>query len=626
MFASAVFLFFAAPAMAAPETFTVTSTGDEADQNVGDGLCQSVAPGNPCTLRAAIEEANFNSPQLDTIDLTGVTGQIALTSVLPSITDSVTINGPGADQLAIDGANMFRVLEADTGTTTSITGLTISHGQAPVISGGAFSGGILSEGNMTLDGVVVRDNHAAVTGAPAATVSALGGGIRSDGGTLTLVRSTVKNNDATAVTSGTGTAIAKAGGIDLESSAILQIHHSTINGNQASATITSGTDGSATNSTGGGISQGSGTLTIDESTITGNTATGAGGVNAFASDSAEGGGVDQNSGSLTVTGSTVSGNATSVPAGPHEAASGANFELGVGGTFQDSIVANPIGASNCGQGTFTSNGYNLEDTDTCNFTQTTDISNKDPMLGPLAANGGPTQTMELLQGSPAIDQGKSFFGATTDQRDTGFPRISDSPAIPNPTPDGDGSDIGAFERDSVPPKKPVILASIPKSPANANQPKLKGAAEAGSLVRIYKSAGCTGSPVGHGFAAAFKSPGIGVSVPNNSTTVFHATSTDASNNTSACSNGFTYVEDSKPPNTSINSLTVSRAKHLARITFSSNEAGSTFRCRIDGGAFSACTSPKTFTGLALGSHTVRVVARDRAGNVDATPASKTFTL
>jgi hypothetical protein len=63
------------------------------------------------------------------------------------------------------------------------------------------------------------------------------------------------------------------------------------------------------------------------------------------------------------------------------------------------------------------------------------------MLGDLADNGGPTMTRALLEGSPAIDQGNSF-GATTDQR--GKPRPIDfdaSSAAP-----GDGSDIGAFER------------------------------------------------------------------------------------------------------------------------------------------------------------------------------------
>jgi hypothetical protein len=246
------------------------------------------------------------------------------------------------------------------------------------------------------------------------------------------------------------------------------------------------------------------------------------------------------------------------------------------------------------------------------------------MLGALASNGGPTQTQALMAGSPAIDQGKSF-GATTDQRGPGFRRVSNSATITDAA-GGDGADIGAYELDLTPPNKPAITASVPKSPANNNDPKLRGVAEAGSTVRIYKTADCSGIAVKAGPASTFASPGLSVHVANNTTTTFHATATDAAHNKSACSNGFIYKEDSTPPVTTIDSVTVIPSYHRARVAFSSNEAGSTFQCRIDGGVFAPCVSPKVFTGLANGSHTVRVVARDRAGNVDPTPAQKTFTL
>ncbi len=53
------------------------------------------------------------------------------------------------------------------------------------------------------------------------------------------------------------------------------------------------------------------------------------------------------------------------------------------------------------------------------------------------------------------------------------------------------------------------------------------------------------------------------------------------------------------------------------MTFSASESGATFECRLDGGAWTACTSPKTYTGLSLAQHTVDVRATDAAGNVDA---------
>ena len=88
-------------------------------------------------------------------------------------------------------------------------------------------------------------------------------------------------------------------------------------------------------------------------------------------------------------------------------------------------------------------GYNLSSDDASTLlNQSTDQNSTNPMLGPLANNGGPTFTHALLAGSPAIDKGKNFTSATTDQR--GFFRTFDNFSIPNAT-GGDGTDIGAFE-------------------------------------------------------------------------------------------------------------------------------------------------------------------------------------
>jgi hypothetical protein len=64
------------------------------------------------------------------------------------------------------------------------------------------------------------------------------------------------------------------------------------------------------------------------------------------------------------------------------------------------------------------------------------------------------------------------------------------------------------------------------------------------------------------------------------------------------------------------------------VTFdlSSNEAGSTFECRFDGAAFAPCTSPVNTGGLAEGSHTFEARAKDAVGNVDATPATRTWAI
>ena len=85
--------------------------------------------------------------------------------------------------------------------------------------------------------------------------------------------------------------------------------------------------------------------------------------------------------------------------------------------------------------------------------------------------------------------------------------------------------------------------------------------------------------------------------------------------------------DTTPPDTTIvegpSGTTTSTS---ASFTFSSSEAGSTFECRLDGGSFSSCSSPKAYSGLSTGEHTFEVRATDPAGNTDATPASQTWTI
>jgi hypothetical protein len=86
-------------------------------------------------------------------------------------------------------------------------------------------------------------------------------------------------------------------------------------------------------------------------------------------------------------------------------------------------------------------------------------------------------------------------------------------------------------------------------------------------------------------------------------------------------------QDTTPPETTITASpanpTVSTS---ASFSFSSNESGSTFQCRIDGGSYASCTSPKTYSSLAVGSHTFDVRATDQAGNVDSTPATRTWQI
>jgi hypothetical protein len=112
-------------------------------------------------------------------------------------------------------------------------------------------------------------------------------------------------------------------------------------------------------------------------------------------------------------------------------------------------------------------GHNLSSDASCAFTNSGSLNNTDPKLGPLSDNGGPTLTMALLPGSPAIDAGNTSLAPTTDQR--GFPR-----------PAGLAADIGAFEYGSV---MPAIAVSR-SGPTSLN---ILGSGNAGQSCRLLSS-------------------------------------------------------------------------------------------------------------------------------------------
>jgi hypothetical protein len=66
--------------------------------------------------------------------------------------------------------------------------------------------------------------------------------------------------------------------------------------------------------------------------------------------------------------------------------------------------------------------------------------------------------------------------------------------------------------------------------------------------------------------------------------------------------------------------------NAATFEFSSSEGGSSFECKLDGGAFESCSSPKTYNELSTGDHSFRVRATDAAGNADASEATRAFTV
>jgi hypothetical protein len=81
--------------------------------------------------------------------------------------------------------------------------------------------------------------------------------------------------------------------------------------------------------------------------------------------------------------------------------------------------------------------------------------------------------------------------------------------------------------------------------------------------------------------------------------------------------------DTTAPETSITSGPSDRSRGTS-FAFSSSEPGTTFDCRLDGGAWSSCTSPEDYPALRQGSHTFEVAATDQAGNRDPTPATRSW--
>jgi predicted outer membrane repeat protein len=177
----------------------------------------------------------------------------------------------------------------------------------------------------------------------------------------------------------------------------------------------------------GGAIRNYGTMKITNSTIVGNRApSGIGG-------GIYNGGLFGPSGTLMINNSTLSGNAADFGGGIFK-------QKGTTTELRNSIVANNRGHDCFGD--VTTRGYNLSSDNTCGFNRRGDLSNTDPRLGPLQDNGGPTATMALLPGSPAIDAGNPSGCTdghghllTTDQR--GMPRPDKE--------DSAGCDIGAFE-------------------------------------------------------------------------------------------------------------------------------------------------------------------------------------
>ncbi len=374
-------------------TIIVNTDVDESDGSCSDG---------DCSLRDAIAVAVDG----DTITFAGATG-IYLNSEL-------VIGRP----LTIDGGNYEIVVSGDTGNDGSPdvrvfninAGSVVTLSHLSVISGTIFDypggGGILNYGALTVIHSTLSGNSTNTNGGGIASYYALtvthstftdnvssntGGGIYNESGPLVVSNSTFSGNST-----GFG------GGI-YNSYGMLTVVNSTLSNNSA-------------NSQGGGIFNYYGILKMTNSTLSGNSAT----------DS--GGGIFNN-GTLTMLNNTLSGSSATY--------GGGIFNNNGTMDYQNTLIANSDSYEDCynSRGTIGANLNNLVEDGSCSASLF-----GDPLLAPLADNGGDTLTHALLSGSPAIDAVPLVSCTlTTDQR--GFPR---------PYPVGGACDIGAYEDDVWP--------------------------------------------------------------------------------------------------------------------------------------------------------------------------------
>jgi hypothetical protein len=344
---------------------------------------------------------------------------IPLGSGLPDITAKVTITGPGQATLTVQGGGSksdFSILNVAKGATATVSDLTLS-GANTSSSGGAIN----NAGNLTLTDCTLSSN-----------IAAKGGGAIVNLGTLGLNFSTVSSNRT--VTSGGG----------IFSTGVLSVRNSTISGNTAKV------DG------GGVYDNGSPTLLVD-STLYGNTAASGGGL--FSGPAATvkvlsctitanramhdaGGGVEigaSTTGLVTLLNTLVAGNVTGTGSTPGDAL----------GALDPASVSNLIGDGD--QATGLSNGQGGNQIGTA-------AKPVVPKLAKLADNGGPTQTVALLAGSPALDAGDNTPASPLgyDQRGPGFPRILNS-----------RSDIGAFESPLAAPAVRLVITVEPPAQVGA---------------------------------------------------------------------------------------------------------------------------------------------------------------
>ncbi|MCA9940809.1 MAG: hypothetical protein KC418_19360 [Anaerolineales bacterium] len=302
------------------------------------------------------------------------------------------LGGGGIDNTANTGRTATATISASTITYNTANGLDHTEGLGGGIQNSFFRGTSNAQANLTIDRSTISHNSAVD-----------GGGISS--------------------------------GIDLPTNLIatLSLTNSTVSYNTTHP-LTGFVLGD-----GGGVYLVNGTATIANTTISHNEANGSGGPTDF---SGFGGGVMavglNAASSLTLINTTIANNTASSSGG---GLANLKFNVSANVNSRNTLVGDNSSPGNAScynfQGTLTSQGNNLEDHNTCQFTQGSDKVNTNPLLGQLKDNGGPTETHALLPGSGAINAGSNAACAV--------PPINNLDQRGVARPQGAACDIGAYE-------------------------------------------------------------------------------------------------------------------------------------------------------------------------------------
>ena len=409
------------PARAAAN-FAVDSVADAVDALPGDTRCETAA--GKCTLRAAVQEANALSGA-DTITVPAGTFLLTLAGSYEDeaatgdldIKESLTISGAGMASTIIDADNLDRALHQIGGTLT-LSDLTVQNGLASP-GGGLLVDGVNTRedyGQATVNRVAFTNNRATSDAS-----DGTGGAIYvTDWASATITQSRFASNYA--FYGGGAVASSASGAIFSISGSTFESNSSVYGGgalypNGGSTSVEGSTFLNNSADTGGAIHSNATSVAVTNSTFSGNSAS-------------NHGAIDSRVGSITVQYSTFYNNSST-----RYGDSLGSQSYGAGGTLSvGNSILSGTSYDNCDQtdGFVSDLGNNLSwpIENNCPGTRA------DPLLDTLASNGGSTQTLALLAGSPAVDTANVETCPATDQRGVSRPQ-------------GAGCDIGAFESQLV---------------------------------------------------------------------------------------------------------------------------------------------------------------------------------